>query len=718
MKNQSCRIRMAVVALGFLTAVVPAVAQTDFGKFPLSKAIPDDVFIAVAAKGNPERAFLDAYWGEVHKAFMDSGILTDIWDLVMENVDDEQLEMVEDLHERFGTLCHAVDWSELFGTEMIWAGRFYRPFPQAFQFEGVLAGRMTKEKAAANYKALKALLEEIVKVVETQGGEGVLKVTEDKADGITTAALEVLAVPGMKVISISAWKDTIVIGVGGTQIARDAVALLQGKSDKKALLDSPRFQGAFKKLPPAEDSLVFFDSSGMMNSMNGMVKMIEGSMQAGGRKGKAAARRAARGAEDEEQADSPRPKAKRPALEPDEDESEADDADNDSDADADEEADAEDQPADATDDPAAWMRVVSRLLDDMSTFDYIAEVEWTDGLRVHTEHLTSIRPGTEKNGFTKAICSGKALDDYAKFVPREATTFSCSGSFDLSKLYDYVIDFIRDSVPGGPGLLESWDGIQQGPLGINVRDEIFALYTGPFISYNAGQDWVLLVGVTNEEKAADQMERLVAFVKEKVGQEQGLTLTPTEIGKAKFTQISHPMMMMMGGLSPVVGCAEGHLVIGSSSKAVSTCLKTASGQHPNITKSKQFTAEAMMPKGDRVVSISFTDERNFAEELQGAIAGLSMGMGFMAMGAQEMPPPMQAVVRAVPPILAKLAPVAGKLNFYQSSSTYTTFDGKAWRTHSVQNYKKPQPKPAEEDASGESESDGDSDDQSDDDADE
>lgn len=698
MKIQSRRVRFAVAALGVLTATMPALAQTDFSTFPLAKAIPDDVFIAVAAKGNPERAFLDAYWSDVHKAFMDSGVLTDLWDLVMENVDDEQLEMVEDLHERFGTLCRAVDWSELFGTEMIWAGRFYRPFPQAFQFEGVLAGRMTNEKAAANYKALKALLEEIVKVIEAQAAPGVLKVTEDKTDGITTAALEVLAVPGLKVVSISAWKDTIVIGVGGTQIARDAVALLQGKSDQKALVDSSRFQGAFKKLPPAEDSLVFFDASGMMNSMNGMVKMIEGSMQAGGPKRKAAAaKQSADGDDEEEQADSPRPKRKRPARDAEDEEEPADE-----DAPDDEDHDA----ASEEDNPAAWMRVVSRLLDDMSTFDYVAEVEWTDGLRVYTEHLTPIRPGTEKNSFTKVLCSGKALDDYAKFVPREAVTFSCSGSFDLSKLYDYAIDFIRDNVPGGPGALASWDGIQQSALGINVRDEIFALYTGPFISYNAGQDWVLLVGVTDAEKAADQMDRLVAFVKEKVGQEQGLTLTPTEIGKAKFTQISHPMMMMMGGLSPVVGCAEGHLIIGSSSKAVSTCLKTASGQHPNITKSKQFTAEAMVPKGENVMSISFTDERNFAEEVQGAIAGLSMGLGFVAMGAQEMPPPMQAIVRAVPPILAKLAPVAGKLNFYQSSSSYTTFDGKAWRTRSVQNYKKPQPKPVEEESSAESDSNG------------
>jgi len=36
-----------------------------------------------------------------------------------------------------------------------------------------------------------------------------------------------------------------------------------------------------------------------------------------------------------------------------------------------------------------------------------------------------------------------------------------------------------------------------------------------------------------------------------------------------------------------------------------------------------------------------------------------------------------------------MAPVAAKLNFYQSSADYTTFDGKQWYTRKVQNYKDP-----------------------------
>jgi hypothetical protein len=40
-------------------------------------------------------------------------------------------------------------------------------------------------------------------------------------------------------------------------------------------------------------------------------------------------------------------------------------------------------------------------------------------------------------------------------------------------------------------------------------------------------------------------------------------------------------------------------------------------------------------------------------------------------------------------MLAKLGPVAGKLNFYQSSSSYTVFEDSRWRTREVQNYKDP-----------------------------
>ena len=69
-----------------------------------------------------------------------------------------------------------------------------------------------------------------------------------------------------------------------------------------------------------------------------------------------------------------------------------------------------------------------------------------------------------------------------------------------------------------------------------------------------------------------------------------------------------------------------------------------------------------------------------------------MGLGMIGMFAQGMSPQVRGFVSGLPPLLSKLVPVVGKLDFYKSTASYSSFDGKQWHTRSVQNYKKPKPK--------------------------
>jgi hypothetical protein len=73
---------------------------------------------------------------------------------------------------------------------------------------------------------------------------------------------------------------------------------------------------------------------------------------------------------------------------------------------------------------------------------------------------------------------------------------------------------------------------------------------------------------------------------------------------------------------------------------------------------------------------------------------LTMLSGFAGMmGAGDAPPEVRRALTAIPPILQKLSLVVGKINFYQSSASYTTFEeGARWRSVSVQNYKEPKAK--------------------------
>ncbi len=620
-----------------------AVAQTDITKFPLAKALPADVFIAIAAKGNPEREFLNQYWDGVIQEFLNQGILDDVWDLITDAVPDENLDAVEEARERFGELAQAVDWKNLLQKEMIYAGRFNAlPIGKGLSNQTLLMGRMSEKQAKANYEGLKAILGEIEKLVKLHAEEGVVKLTETKEDGVAMTVFGPAEHPGLG-ITLAHWKDVLAMSFVGDDILHDALGLLRGTSKETALIDTPRFKKAFADLPAAEDSLVFFDVDGMIGPMRAIFTGI-----------------AAAQAEDAEAA------------------KEGEGA----------EAGAEEG------DSKLWLGAMSSLLNDVSIVDYVAEVEWTEGYRVFSEVNTKLKSDAKKSPLYAVIAGNKPIKGFEKFVPREAESFSCSSGINLSKLYQYLTGFVTEHVPDGKEMIAGFEAMQTEEWELEIDQDLLKLFDGSMASVSMGRDWFLLAKVADEEKVAGLISRLLATVNGLLGADNALMTTEVEVaGEKGFIQLSHPMMMMMGGLRPpVVGCADGYLIIGSSARAVATCLETGRGDHPNITESKRWQKEALAPKSGAVDSISFSDESNLGAEMQQLLGGLSMGLGMAGMFAQEMPPQMQKLLSTLPPLLSKLGAVAGTVDFYQSSASYSTFDGSRWRTHAVQNYKTPSPK--------------------------
>ncbi len=626
---------VAVLTAALLAA--PAAAQTDFAEFPLTKALPSGSFIAVAAKANPERAFLDEYWAGVTQAFLDSGILTDVWDLITDNIPEDQIEEVEQTRERFSELLQQVEWGQLFHREMIYAGRFSSALTGGSPYEGLLIGRMKdKKQAAANCRQIRAILEEIRKLADTKVEEGSVVIQEVKIEGVEFTQFGPSVMPNL--LFVGQHDDLIILSLFNQSIIQDAIGLLKGTSKKPGLVSGERFKKAFAQLPAAEDSLMFFDVGDLLSKIDLLVKAASGFQ-------------------------------------------------------------ATTQPASqlSEDHPLAWVRVTSALLDDLQIVDHVASVEWTDGYRVFTDTLTAVKPEARSKPLFKVLTSGRPLEKFEQYIPREATGFSCSSGLSLSGLYRYLLAFVADNVPGGKGMVEDFERMQQEDWELNVDQDILRHFSGRTFSVSMGNDWAFMMQVSDEKKAREQFDKLLSRLNARLGEQNALMITEVTIGGQEgFKQITHPMMMMMGGLKPpVVGFAQGLMLVGSSSGVVEKVLKTGAGKHSNITKSKRWQQEALAPAG-AVNSISFADETNTAAELQSLIGGLSMGLGMVGLFAQDMPPEARSLFSSLPPLLSKLSPVVGKLDFYQSSAEYSTFDGNQWRTKAVQNYKKPQPKSAVE----------------------
>jgi hypothetical protein len=470
----------------------------------------------------------------------------------------------------------------------------------------------------------------------------------------------------------------------------DCVKLLKGSSDIKTLVSTDRFKDAFAKLPPAEDKVFFFDLNNMLGRLKGMMGQMAGHGPGKAKAAKAKAGKKPKAEEDEDNDDEDaKPAQKKPAkakkkpAKPDEEDEEGDDEDS-----GDE----------------AILALIPKLFDEVSIFDFVAAVEWTEGHSVHKESLCAMRSDAKGKTLYDAMTGSKPVTNYEKMIPKEAKSFSLSSGLNWSRLYRGSREFYAENFPGAKKNLEKFDRMQKEEWDLDLDKDIFSLLGGGYVGIEMGDDHVIMIKVSDEEKAGALFKRLVDFVTERAGKENGLMITPTEIaGHKSFYQISHPMMMMMGGgLTPVCGCADGYFIISTNSKALKTCLETAKGDHANISKNEQFRSQSVMPKSGAVTAISFEDQSGMAEQIQKAIGGVSMAMGMVGMFAQDMPEGAKTFFNKLPPIIAKLGPVAGKLDFFVSTGSYTTLENGVWHTREVQNYKGPRPAGEEEETKVES----------------
>jgi hypothetical protein len=159
--------------------------------------------------------------------------------MISDALSDEQTEKIDDLCERFGNLCGAINWDDLLGKEFVHAGRYVTPFTGS-PYEGIILGRGDGSKLDANYKALRSILEECVKLIESNGGEGQVSVKETKKDDFTCSVFAPSESPNIG-IAVGKWKDVIVFGFGGLGMMEESVKLLQGSGEAKGLITTDRF---------------------------------------------------------------------------------------------------------------------------------------------------------------------------------------------------------------------------------------------------------------------------------------------------------------------------------------------------------------------------------------------------------------------------------------------------------------------------------------------
>jgi hypothetical protein len=351
-------------------------------------------------------------------------------------------------------------------------------------------------------------------------------------------------------------------------------------------------------------------------------------------------------------------------------------------------------PPDSPDYPKyeAAKKIPGKLFDQLDMVEYCATVRTTDGMKSVQDGVCLLKDSASSSELYPVFFGNPPLDKPLRYVPQEAGDFWVTNGVDLHALYKFAIKFMRENVPDGEEALAHIDALNE-QLGFDIEKDLIAFIGGGLTSISvpgptpySPADSALLLSVKDEAKAQAMMDRLIGMAEGFLSnpQAQGqASLVDAEIeGVPGFKSLNMPMLAMLGMNKPTFGVGRGMLMIGSSPDMISKVLATGGGSGGDFSKNERFQAEGIAPEG-AVISLSFSDQTKLGDQLSQALSMAPM-LGMMAGDAAKNP-----VVTTALGVAGKLGRVARKLDFFQSSATRTTMDGKAIVSRTITTYREP-----------------------------
>lgn len=339
-------------------------------------------------------------------------------------------------------------------------------------------------------------------------------------------------------------------------------------------------------------------------------------------------------------------------------------------------------------------RVFMGILQRVDAFDYLLTVQQTDGLQERKYTVATLQPDRMDTPFAKVFANRKPLQDPYRFIPTEAMDFSVSVGLDLDALYALVLDVIRNDIPDGEALLQSWAELQDR-YGFHVQEDLLDWLSGEMINVElpaarptpmSYTDGVTMIRVKAPVLARQKVDAAIARMKSFVRRNASMELleTPAAVEAPGFRTLVFPPLATF--VQPVVGLYEDWLIIGGSAEAINACLATTAGKRPNILANERFRQEGIL-RNEPVSSVSFSDLSHLQQELAGVFQAVGVFGGVLSQAIRD--PKGAKVVQSAMAIIHRLAPVVAQIDFYSSKATYCTFDGRGWQVESVSTYKGP-----------------------------
>lgn len=648
----------SILTIGILATMTALPGFADgVNDFALTKAIPADVFMTVHSRNHEGMEFLNRQfarvWEEVQAVRFDRDLKRFFKSIQQEGLPPgTEPEGFEEWWQQVYDLATAVDWAALGEREFAFAMK--QTFPIA---ECVMLFMPPKDKVKESFDGLSGVAKTIVGF-----GPDILQLNTQELDGDVIHTLTIIPAPFPFVFTIANHKDVILVALGPT-IAEQSLSLLRGEPGE-SFASSARFQEAFKKLPPPADSLTFVDMAKFFKQFRAYIDQLT----------QMAAAEAVQfePASGQEQGESDVAEG---AAEPQEQE------------------EVQGSVPDQASQMKVWMALPGKILDELDVIEYIAEVSVTKGKLTTADTITVLRSDAKNRALYQILTNNKPLADPLKYIPESASEFSVMSGVDLKAFWKTLVRIIRNDTPVGPDFDAALEDLK-AETGWDVEADLIGWIGGGMQSFSiqgpnpySPGEFAFMLSVSDEAKGREIIERLMALLTPILAGQNGSIVDAELEGVEGFKTIVFPMLAMVGLSKPTIGIHDGWLFFGSSPDVIKTTLRVAAGEVPNVSKNERFLKEGIAPKGN-VTALSFKDLTKLGEQIGGVLQMLPM----ISMGMPDImkDPKMQTLMS----IVSKVGRVVRKLDFFQSSSSRTTFEDNVFTTKVITTYREPPAPPA------------------------
>lgn len=256
--------RLLYVPLVMLLAVAQSVSAAD--TVDIRRGAPEDVFLVVYGKHNPERDFQQQYYEEVWKTVQETQIVDRIVKIVTSRMKDEDLDKAKAVVDELRGAVEPIDLKGLAAAqEIVYAQQMIMaPMPTS---QHLVVARLTPEVAKSTVDGITNLFGLVEKYTDGQ-----IPVVETKEGEVKIFTLG-LPAPAPYQPTVAQLGEVFVFCTSQELLEKSLKMLTGGEGKSK--FDDPRLAEALKQLPEAEDSVVFYDGKTQFETLRGLGSFIQ-----------------------------------------------------------------------------------------------------------------------------------------------------------------------------------------------------------------------------------------------------------------------------------------------------------------------------------------------------------------------------------------------------------------------------------------------------------